>query len=138
MANLYKYLGNKYIKSGGDHPEEVVKMEYDFANDTGAVANYVGFVAKQKMVVKKAIMKVKTTCTSGGAATVSLGKTGSAAALVAATAVASLTADAIIAGVAGLGSGGVILAADDSVFFDIATAALTAGKIEAEITVSKF
>lgn len=134
MANLKKYKGGMSQFSEG---MEVIKFEYDFANDTGAVAFYNAFQAEQKMVVHKAIMKVQTTCTSGGSATVSVGKTGSVAGFVAATAVASLTANAIIAGVPD-GTGGIIIAVDDYVGLDIAVAALTAGKIEVELHVSKF
>lgn len=133
MANLKKYKGGM---AQFDEGMEIIKIEYDFANDTGAVAFYNGFQAKQKMVLHKAIMKVHTACTSGGLATVSVGKTGAVAGFVAATAVASLTADAIIAGVPS--AGGVIIAADDYVGLDIAVAALTAGKIEVELFVTKF
>lgn len=134
MANLNKYQGDMYLSDEGN---EVIKIVYDFDKDTGAVAFYNGFRAKQKMVVHKVFMKIQTACTSGGSATVSLGQTGSVASLVAATAVASLTANAVIAGVSATGAGGIYLAADDYVGFDIAVAALTAGKIEAEIHVTK-
>ena len=137
MPNLSKFLGNMYVWTGGG-TDEVLRFEYNFANDGGAISLLAGFKAKQKMLVKKAVMKVKTTCASDGSATVSIGKTGSVAAFTGATAVASLVADAIITGVAGLGAGGVIIAVDDEVGFDIAVAALTAGKLEAELTVSKF
>ncbi len=133
MANITKYRGDAYTFDEGI---EVVKMVYDFSTDGGAVASLGMMKAKQAMVVHKAIMKVQTACTSGGSATVSLGKTGSVAAFVAATAVASLTANAIIAGVPS--AGGVLLAADDVVLLDIAVAALTAGKIEVELFISKF
>lgn len=133
MANLAKYQGEINLPDEG---MEVIKIIYDFSNDTGAVAAYNGFQAGHKMVVHKCIMKVQTACTSGGSATVSVGKTGSVAALAAATAVASLTGDAIIAGVPS--AGGVLLAAGDYVLFDIAVAALTAGKIEATLFVEKF
>jgi len=135
MANLVKYQGDMYLHDEG---HEVIKFEYDFANDTGAVAAYNGFKAKQAMVVHKAYMKVITTCTSGGSATVSVGQTGSVASLVAATAVASLTAGAVISGVAATGIGGIKLAADDYALMDIAVAALTAGKIEIYLEVEKF
>ena len=134
MANLVKYQGDMYLHDEGT---KIVKIVYDFSTDTGAVAAYNGFRAKQKMVVSKAYMKVQTACTSGGSATVSLGQTGSVASLVAATAVASLTANAVIAGVSATGAGGIALAVDDYVLFDIAVAALTAGKIEATLHLDK-
>ncbi len=135
MADLAKYQGEF---NTSDEGLEIIKIVYDFSKDGGAVSFLNGFQAGQKMVVHKAVMKVQTTCTSGGSATVSLGKTGSVAGLVAATAVASLTGDAIIAGVSTFGAGGIILAAADYVGFDIAVAALTAGKIEATLFVEKF
>lgn len=133
MANIKKYLGvlNEY-----DEGLSIIKFEYDFANDGGAVGALNLGVAGMKMVVHKCIMKVQTTCTSGGSATVSVGKTGTVAAFAAATAVASLAGDAIIAGVPT--GGGVLLGDGDAVLIDIAVAALTAGKIEIELIVSKF
>lgn len=135
MANLKKHLGNMRVNSG---QRKFIKIEYDFANDGGAVSFLAGFVAKEKLVVHDAVLTVQTTCTSGGSATVSLGKTGSVAAFVAATAVASLVGDAVITGVAGLGANGIIMAVDDEIGFDIAVAALTAGKIIAQLEVSSF
>ena len=135
MASVIDTMGNKYIAAEG---LELLKITYDFAVDGGSVASLTLFTPKQDMVIHKAIMKVKTACTSGGSATVSVGAVGSVAAYVAATAVASLTANAIITGVATRGPSGIRAVADTAVVLDIATAALTAGKIEVELIVSKF
>lgn len=132
MATVVDY---KQIKSWGAAPERLT-IEYDFAKDAGAVAALDLFKAKEACVVEMAYMKVKTTCTSGGSATVSVGKSGDVAGMVAATAVASLTAGAIIPGAAIDASHK--LAADDVVQLDIAVAALTAGKIEVVFDIYKF
>lgn len=135
MASVIDTMGNKYLASEG---LELIKITYDFAVDGGAVGSLTLFTPKQDMIVHKAVMKVKTACTSGGSATVSVGVTGSVASYVAATAVASLTANAIISGVSTWGAGGIRAVADTAVVLDIAVAALTAGKIEVEMIVSKF
>ena len=135
MANLAKYQGEINLPDEG---MEVIKIIYDFDKDSGAVASYNGFQAGSKMVVHRAVMKIQTAVTTSASGTLSLGKTGSVAALCAVTAAGSMTADAIITGVAGLGAGGVLLAAGDYVLFDIATGALTAGKVEATLFVEKF
>lgn len=135
MASLAKYQGELNL---ADEGFEIVKMVYDFSVDGGAVSFLQGCQAGQQLVVNKAYMKVQTTCTSGGSATVSVGQTGGVASLVAATAVASLTAGAVIAGVAATGAGGIKIAAADYLGLDIAVAALTAGKIEVVLVCDKF
>jgi hypothetical protein len=132
MAALVQY---KELKTWGAH-RELVRITYDYSVDGGSVGALDIFKAKEKCVVKLAEMYVKTACTSGGSATVSVGKTGDLAGMVAATAVASLTADAVILGAALDASH--VLAADDIVKMDIAVAALTAGKIEMVFEVIKF
>ena len=132
MASLVKYKTMSLLSE----KRELIEIEYDFAKDGGAVSAIDIFKAIDAMMVMVAYMKVKTTCTSGGSATVSVGKSGDAAGLVAATAVASLTAGAAIDG-ASIGSV-YKLAADDVVQMDIAVAALTAGKIVFGFEVIKF
>jgi hypothetical protein len=116
--------------------KETIEVMYDFSVDGGAVGALDVLTADEALVVHSVVAKVKTACTSGGSATVSLGKSGDAAGLVAATAVASLTAGALIDS-ASFGSG-YKLASGDVVQMDIAVAALTAGKIVFEIEVSRF
>jgi hypothetical protein len=114
--------------AGFNNQPEIVRVVYDFAKDAGAVGQLDLLTAKVASIVKFAYARVITTCTSGGAATVSAGKAADLAGIIGATAVASLVADAIILGAAPDQSH--VLAADAKIQMDIATAALTAGKIE--------
>lgn len=112
---------------------ETVEVTYDFAADGGAIGALDMFTALQDLVIHRVIAKVNTTC-AGATATVSVGKSGDAAGLMAATAVASLVAGAVIDSHVGgykLASGGIMQQS-------IATAALTAGKITYVIEYSKF
>lgn len=132
MATVVDY---KLMKTWGAAPERVT-IEYDFAKDGGAVAALDLLKVKEASIVEMAYMKVKTTCTSAGSATVSIGATSDVAGMVAATAVASLTAGAVIYGAALDASHK--LAADAVIQMDIAVAALTAGKIEVVFDIYKF
>lgn len=132
MATVNKY---REIATWGAG-REFFEIEYDFSKDGGAVGALDLFQAKERCLVVLAYMKVKTACTSGGSATVSVGKTGDVTGMVGATAVASLTLGAQILGAALDDSHK--LAADDVVQMDIGTAALTAGKIVFCFEVIKF
>lgn len=140
MATLARYKEKKVW--AGEAQKEMIRVVYSFAADGiyaadgGAVGALDVFKAKNAMVVHSAYMEVLTTCTSGGSATVSLGISGDAAGLVAATAVASLTAGAVIGPEAFDAS--FKLAADAVVQMAIGTAALTAGKIAIVLEVSAF
>lgn len=125
----------KTIRSWGPEPE-AIEIIYDFSKDGGATGALDALTVKDACVVRAAYLLVDTTCTSGGSATVSLGKSGDAAGLVAATAVASLTAGAQIDS-ASFGTG-YKLAADEVVQVAIGTAALTAGKIRVRLEICKF
>lgn len=131
MATLTKY---KEVRTWGVEPEWV-DIPYSFALDTGAVAFYNAIKTKEASVITQAKMVVNTTCTSGGSATVSMGKSTDVAGLVAATAVASLTAGAVILG--NTYDQSYVCAADDLLGFDIAVAALTAGAITFSVGVLK-
>jgi hypothetical protein len=131
MATLKQY---KEVRSWG--PEaEAIEIVYDFAKDGGATGSLDVIKVKDACVVRAAYYNVETACTSGGSATVALGVSGGAE-LVAATAVASLTAGASIDG-ASIGTT-FKLAADAIVQLTIATAALTAGKIKLRMEIAKF
>jgi hypothetical protein len=124
------------VKAGSAFSEQYVieEVTYDFAVDLGATGALNLFTAEQDMVIHKVVAKVKTAVTSGGSATVEVGKSGDTAGLVAQTGKASLTAGVVIDSKIGgykLASGAVIIQT-------IATAALTAGKITYEIHYSKF
>ena len=133
MANVNKHHGTINLMDEGHVVEKIV---YDFDKDAGATGALTLFTAGCNMVVHKCIAKVQTACTSGGSATVAVCDNGAGAEFMAATAVASLTANAIIAGVPS--AGGVYLASGSTVDVLIGTAALTAGKIEFEFILSKF
>lgn len=132
MANLANY---KEFRGWTGH-RETIEVVYDFSKDGGTVGVLNAFKALEAMVVHSVVAKVNTTCTSSGLATVSLGVNGDAAGLVAATAVASLTAGAAIDS-ASFGSS-YKLAKDAVVQVAIAVEALTAGKITFQLEVSKF
>lgn len=123
MATVVKYKEH----TGWTSRAEIVEIEYDFAKDAGAVGALDLLKVKEGTIVKWCGAKVKTACTSGGLATVSVGISGDAAGLIASTAVASLTADAAIDS-ASFGST-YKLASDAIIQMTIGTAALTAGKI---------
>jgi hypothetical protein len=128
-------VDSKSVKNWTRASEEI-EVVYDFAKDGGAVAALDLITCKEASVVELCYMKVDTTCTSGGSATVSVGKSGDVAGMVAATAVASLTAGAVIFGAALDASH--VVAADGVIQLDIAVAALTAGKITVRLRISKF
>lgn len=124
----------KSVRSWG--PEvDVVEVVYDFSKDAGATGALDMVTVKDACVVRAAYLEVLTTCTSGGSATYEVGISGATAGLIAQTAVASLTAGAVIEGAFDVGYK---LAADAVVIQTIATAALTAGKIKLRLELAKF
>lgn len=126
----------KNAKSGSAFTAKYVVEEvtYDFSKDAGATGALDLFTAKQDLVIHKVVAKLKAACTSSGSATVGVGKSGDAAGLMAATAVASLTLGAVIDSKIG----GYKLASGEVMQQTIAVAALTAGKVIYEIHYSKF
>lgn len=132
IADLKKYRG--VIKCWGREREHV-RVRYDFADDGGAAGEYPILKAGEAMIIESCKMVVKTTCTSGGSATVGVGKASDLAGVVAATAVASLTAAAVIFGAAQDASH--VMAADDILYMNIGTADLTAGVIDFLIELQK-
>src|SRR5687768_8327118 len=86
----------KTIGEPFSNTEELARSRYSFASDTGAQATYDIIEADGPIVVTSVHAVVKTTATSGGSATLTVGITGSAAYLVASTAVAGLTANAVL------------------------------------------
>lgn len=114
------------------------KFVYDFAVDGGAVgaislSSKTGsaFTLPLNALVKSVLAKVVTTCTSGGAATVAIGNTATPDAYMAATAVASLVANYV--GTEQGTPNSVGAANEQDLTLTIATAALTAGKIEVHV-----
>jgi len=133
MANVTYHHGTVNLPDEGHVVEKIV---YDYSKDGGATGALTLFTAGCNMVVHKVIAKVQTACTSGGSATVALCTNGAGAEFMAATAVASLTSNAVIDGVPSAGA--VYVASGTTVDVLIGTAALTAGKIEFELVLSKF
>lgn len=132
------------VTPGFGNALELVRVEYDFAKDGGATGALDLLTATSAMVVVAAWLTVKTTCTSGGSATVKVGVTGDDDRFVNTTqgAVANLTALATIIPPALEGTPNVIatpvaLAAGEKVLMTIGTAALTAGKFEVVLVLAK-
>jgi hypothetical protein len=111
--------------------ETLVRKTWEFAVDGGAVGTVELFEADGDVVLTHFHAYVKTTCTSGGSATVALGITGTTDLFVNTTegAVANLTANAVLKPNA-LADLPTRLASGSKVLMTIGTAALTAGKIE--------
>jgi hypothetical protein len=122
---------------GAEFPNNLViqRAVYDFAKDGGAIGALDVFEATQDCVILSAYAVVKTTCTSADAATVSLGIDAGATALFGATAVASLTAGALVPQTAAATP--IKLVTGSKVKINIAAFALTAGKIEVVLLVAK-
>ena len=108
--------------------ERVVKAQYDFATLGGAVGDIsLGVVIPVDAIITDVVIDVLTAPTSGGAATIAV-KAQTAADLLAATAIASVTG--ILQGVptAGTIASAIKTTAARTVTITVAVAALTAGK----------
>lgn len=125
IANLKDYKAGISVWAAPAKPE-IMEVTYDFSKDTGAIGQYPIFKAAKACQIRLCRIVVDTAFTSGGSATLGVGKAADLAGVVAATAVASLTLAAVIQGAAPDASH--VLAADDIVYADIATATMTAGK----------
>lgn len=120
-----------------DKEIEIIQVEYDFANDGGAAGALDLLTASEACVIVDAYAKVKTACTSGGSATLIAGVVGGDTdACIASTAVAALTAGAVIPGAST--TKGLKMASGDKIAQTIGTAAFTAGKIVYVFHVAKF
>lgn len=117
-----------------------VTAVYDFAVLGGAVSTLAlkdldgnTCTLQSGAIITNVIAHVVTACTSGGSATVSLGAN-TTTDLMGATAVASLSLNALLAGVpVGTAATAVRLTADRNISVAIAVAALTAGKVNYHI-----
>jgi len=136
MAQVVDFKGNQYVFSNGTAHVEVV---YDFSKDAGAVGVLDLIQVKEAMVLESAYVKVNTTATSGGSATVIVGVVGGDTdAILDATsgAVASLVAGVVLPGETA--SVALKLDADAKIGMTIGTAALTAGKITVVMKLAQF
>lgn len=127
--------GKKYLNVFSNELAKITAV-YDFAEDGGAQGAFELFEASEDLVIVAAKVKIKTTFTSGGAATLIIGQTGDTDSIMQSLAVASATAgvvkDCDAAALA------LKLASGDKVSMTIGTADMTAGKLEVELYVSKF
>ena len=106
----------------------VKRCVYDVAVDGGAETDtFTVAEMDDDMVLLDAYTNITTAFTSGGSATAIIGVTGDTDAILASTAVASMTAG-IKPGAAACE--GILLAAGDKVLVTVGTAAMTAGKLE--------
>jgi hypothetical protein len=136
MATVSDYKGREYVFSEGTSHLEI---DYDFSKDAGALGVLDMVKVKEAMVLESAYIKVKTTCTSGGSATVIVGVVGGDTdAILDATsgAVANLTAGVVLPGEAA--SVHLKLDADAVIGMTIGTAALTAGKFTLVLKLAQF
>lgn len=112
--------------------KQVAYFTYDFSKHGGAVSaiSVTGNGLPAGAIITSGLVHVETAVTSAGSATVSVG-IATAADMLAATAKASLTLDALVDVIPdGAATNMVRLtAADNTAIFTVATAALTAGKI---------
>ncbi|MGV8130851.1 MAG: hypothetical protein ACP5N7_01995 [Candidatus Pacearchaeota archaeon] len=127
-----------FKKVGAEFPNSVVlhRAIYDFSIDAGAIGALDVFEAVDDMVILSAYANVKTLCTSADAATVAIGIDADPDTIIDETAVASLTAGALIQQIAAVSPRK--LPSGSKVKINIADFALTAGKIEIVLLMAKF
>jgi hypothetical protein len=115
---------------------KMVRAKYDFAVDGGAVSTITvatNGIIPDNAIILGGMLNATTALTSGGSATIAVGTSAgsSASSIKAATAVASYSADALLAVVPlWTAATAVKMTAAGSVTVSIATAALTAGVLE--------
>jgi hypothetical protein len=117
----------KKVGGGFANAAEMVRVEYDFAKDGGAIGNYDVLEADSACVVSLRHMAVKSAVTSGGAMTVDLGKNAGGTQFFSNKAVADLTLDSLHLTSA---PAAVRLVAGDKVVMALEAFAATAGKVE--------
>jgi hypothetical protein len=132
MANVKAYREQKTFSNA----VEMVSVTYDFAVDGGATGALNLLKVTEASVLVDAFTKVDTTFTSGGSATLIIGRTGDTDGILASTAVASITAGTVFPGDAACKQ--VKLASGDFILMTIGTAAMTAGKMRVVVFIHKF
>ena len=116
-------VGNAALAAGA---LKFAKFTYDFSSAGGDISSITLGTLPEKAIVVRGSAEVETAVTSSGSATVALGIVANTDAFLGATAKGSLTLDAVIASSNDLP---LKLGAETPVLATIATAALTAGKI---------
>jgi hypothetical protein len=114
---------------------ELVRVVYDFAEDTGAIADYDVLEAVDACVVSLKYMAVKTAVTSAGALVLDLGKGDGGTEFFSDKAVAALTLNSLHLTAA---PAAVRLAAGEKVVMGIEAFAATAGKLEMVFEVARY
>ena len=119
--------GAKVVGAPFDNTVEVVRVKYDFSVDGGEVEDNTVLTADGSVLVRCVGVDVEVALTSGGSATVELGKGTSGAEFITAEAYTSFT----LAGFYASESAAWVKLADTNIInLGIAGAALTAGKVE--------
>lgn len=124
MATL---KGAKTVGAPFDNTTEIVRVIYDFAVDGGQIEDNTVLTADGVVLVKCLGVSVITAANSGGSATIDLGKGTSGVEFVSTEAYTSFGANAFYASES---AGFVKLADGEIINMGVATAALTAGKLE--------
>ena len=119
--------GAKVVGAPFDNRTEIVRVIYDFSVDGGEVEDNTLLTADGVLLVRCIGAYVQTACTSGGSATIEVGKGTSGAEFISAEAVATFAANAFFASES---AAFVKLANAEIINMGVAVAALTAGKIE--------
>ena len=119
--------GAKTVGAPFSNTVEVVRVVYDFAVDGGEVEDNTVFTADGALLVRCVGVDVTTAFTSGGAATVDLGKGTAGTDFISAEAYTTFTAGGFYASES---SGWVKLANTNVINLGVNVAALTAGKCE--------
>lgn len=124
MATL---KGAKTVGAPFDNAVEVVRVMYDFSVDGGSVEDNTVLTASGVVLVRCIGTSTEVALTSGGAATVDLGKGASGTEFISTEAYTAFT----LAGFVASESAAFVKLADGEVInMGVATAALTAGKME--------
>lgn len=123
MATL---KGAKSVGAPFDNAVEVVRVIYDFAQDGGQVEDNTVLTADGEILVRCIGVNVQTAVTSGGSATIDLGKGTSGTEFVSTEAYTSFASGFYASESAAF----VRLANAEIINMGVATAAITAGKLE--------
>lgn len=124
VLNDHKVIGAGFRNSG-----ELHRVQYDFANDTGAIADYDAFTASGDLLVELVNIDCKTALTATATSNIDLGKgAGGVEFLSAFDAGGGIAVDVQTAGDT---AGKMVELADgEKIVMGIDTAAVTAGKLE--------
>ena len=125
----------KFVGGGFDGKVELLRVTYDFDNDGGAQGDYDVLEAQKDCVLRLRGLHVETTC-AGATMVLDLGKGDGGTEFLSDTAVASLTAGAVIG--ADTAETNVKLASGEKIAMGIETADLTAGKFSMVFEVISF